>query len=73
MSLLFKSYVSIEDGNVLYMGNSSPAEIKGKVTAELKFTSGRVLTLNDVYHVPKVRKNLVSGSLLTKLGFKLTF
>ena len=28
---------------------------------------------NDVYHVPKVRKNLVSGSLLKRNGFKLVF
>ena len=36
-------------------------------------TSGKELTLNDVLHVPKIRKNLVSGSLLSKKGFKLVF
>ena len=39
----------------------------------LKMTSGKELTLNDVLHVPKIRKNLVSGSLLSKKGFKLVF
>ena len=34
---------------------------------------GQGLTLNDVLHVPKIRKNLVSGSLLSKKGFKLVF
>ena len=39
----------------------------------LKMTSGKKLTLNNVLHVLKIRKNLVSGSLLTKIGFKLVF
>ena len=36
-------------------------------------TSDKELTLNDVLHVPEIRKNLVSGSLLSKKGFKLVF
>lgn len=36
-------------------------------------TSGKELTLNNVLHVPDIRKNLVSGSLLSKAGFKLVF
>ena len=36
-------------------------------------TSGKKLTLNNVQHVLEIRKNLVSGSLLTKIGFKLVF
>ena len=36
-------------------------------------TSGKELTLNDVLHVPEIRKNLVSGSLLSKKGFKMVF
>ena len=31
-------------------------------------TSGKELTLNDVLHVPEIRKNLASGSLLSKKG-----
>ena len=70
---LFKTYASADAGTVLYMGNSSTAEVKGTGTIELEFTSGKILTLRDVYHVPEVRKNLVSGSLLNKFGFKLVF
>ena len=33
-------------------------------------TSGKVVTLNDVFHVCK---NLMSGSLLSNNGFKLVF
>ena len=36
-------------------------------------SSGKELTLNDVLHVPNIRKNLVSGSLLSKNGFLLVF
>ena len=36
-------------------------------------TSEKELTLNDVLHVPKIRKNLVSGSLLSKKGCRLVF
>ena len=69
----FTEYDSVEDGTVLYMKNSSTAAVKGKGKVDLEFTSGKTLTLTDVYHVPEVRKNLVSGSLLNKHGFKLVF
>lgn len=36
-------------------------------------TSGEKLTLSDVFHVPDIRKNLVSDSVLRKKGFKLVF
>ena len=55
------------------MENSSIEVVKGKGKVDLKFISGKTLTLTDVYHVPKVRKNLVSGSLINKNGFKLVF
>ena len=35
--------------------------------------SGKEFTLNNVLHVPDIRKNLVSGSLLSKNGFRLVF
>ena len=39
----------------------------------LKMTSGKELTLNNVLYVPEIRKNLVSGSLLNKHGFRMVF
>ena len=36
-------------------------------------TYGKELTLNDVLHVPEIRKNLMCGSLLSKKGFRLVF
>uniref|UniRef100_A0A2N9G4N1 Retrovirus-related Pol polyprotein from transposon TNT 1-94-like beta-barrel domain-containing protein n=1 Tax=Fagus sylvatica TaxID=28930 RepID=A0A2N9G4N1_FAGSY len=70
---MFSTYHSIEHGEQLFMGNSSTAKVEGKGKVILKMTSGKELTLNDVLHVPDIRKNLVSGSLLSKNGFKLVF
>ena len=51
------------------MGNSAAFEIEGQGKVILKMTSGKELTLNDVFYVPEIRKNLVSRSLLNKHGF----
>ena len=70
---MFSSYHSIDNGEQLSMGNSSSSKVEGQGKVVLKMTSGKELTLNDVLHVPEIRKNLVSGSLLSKKGFKLVF
>ena len=46
-------------------------EDKGDVV--LNLTLGKKLTLMDVLFVPKIRKNLVFSSLLSKKGFKVVF
>ncbi|XXG43377.1 hypothetical protein AAC387_Pa01g3427 [Persea americana] len=55
------------------MGNSAISKVEGQGQVVLKMTSGKELTLNNVLHVPDIRKNLVSVSLLSKKGFKLVF
>ena len=70
---MFSSYHSIDNGEQLFMGNSSSSKDKGQGKVVLKMTSGKELTLNDVLHVPEIRKNLVSRSFLSKKGFKLVF
>ena len=70
---MFSSYEAINDGEQLFMGNSSTSKIEGKGKVILKMTSGKELTLNDVLHVPEIQNNLVSGSLLSKKGFRLIF
>ncbi|XP_077242372.1 uncharacterized protein LOC143882861 [Tasmannia lanceolata] len=47
---LFSTYEIVEDGSVLYMGNSSTAEVKEKGKVELEFTSGKCHNLTNVYH-----------------------
>ena len=63
----------VEDGKVFYMGNTSTVDVKGIGQVELLFTYGKFVTSNDVYFVPEVRKNLVSGFLLNKFGFKQVY
>ena len=70
---MFSSYHNIDNGEQLFMGKSSSSKIEGQGKVVLKMTSGKELTLNDVLHVPEIRKNLVYESLLSKKGFKLVF
>jgi hypothetical protein len=55
------------------MGNRSHARVLGVGTVILKFTLGKTVLLKNVQHVPSVKKNLVSGSLLCRDGYKLVF
>lgn len=69
---MFSAYKEV-DGEQLYMGNASSSKVLGIGKVVLKMTSGKLLTLNNVLHVADIRKNLVSGSLLSKNGFKMVF
>ena len=66
---MFSSYQVTRDCSVL-MGNGSAASVLGTGTVDLKFTSGKIVQLKNVQHVPSMNKNLVSGSLLLRDGFK---
>ena len=57
----------------LFMGNSATSKVEGQGQVVLKMTSRKKLTLNNVLHVPDIRRKLASGSLLSKKGFKLAF
>ena len=67
---MFSSYQVTRDCSVL-MGNGSAASVLGTGTVDLKFTSGKIVQLKNVQHVPSMNKNLVSGSLLLRDGFKV--
>ena len=69
----FKTYEPVEDGSVLYMGDDHFAPIEGKGCVVLELSSGKFLSLFDVLFVPKLRKNLISGPVLNKLGYKQVF
>ncbi|KAL0290602.1 UNVERIFIED_CONTAM: hypothetical protein Sangu_2568700 [Sesamum angustifolium] len=49
-------------GRMVIMGNSSTAEVLGIGSVDLKFPSGRILSLKRVHHFPTVRRNIISGS-----------
>ena len=51
---MFSSYEAINDGEQLFMGNSSTSKVEGKGNVILKMTSEKELILNDVLHVPKI-------------------
>ena len=55
----------------MLMGNGSHASVRGVGMIDLKFTSGKIMQLKNMQHAPTINKNLVSGSLLCKDGFKV--
>jgi hypothetical protein len=55
------------------MGNGAHARVLGAGMVTLKFSSGKTIQFKNVQHVPTIKKNLVSGSLLCRDGFKLVF
>jgi hypothetical protein len=67
---LFSSYQGAQDSSVL-LGNGSHASVHGTGTMDLKFTSGKIVQLKNVHHVPSIHKNLVTGTLLRRDGFKV--
>jgi hypothetical protein len=67
---IFTSYQAARDSSVL-MGNESHASVRDVGTIDLKLTSGKIMQLRNVQHVPTMNKNLVSSSFLCRDGFKV--
>ena len=53
------------------MGNHNAVMIAKKGMVEINFSSEKKITLNNVFHVPDIRKNLVSASHMCKNGLKV--
>ncbi|GJW16634.1 zinc finger, CCHC-type containing protein [Tanacetum coccineum] len=68
--LWFKTYKSLNHGSILYMKNESTSLVYGCGSVDLRFSSGKVVSLFNVFHVPNIRKNLVSSSILNNCGYK---
>ncbi|GJU23224.1 zinc finger, CCHC-type containing protein [Tanacetum coccineum] len=66
----FKTYESLNDGSILHMGNESTALVHGRGYVNLRFSSGKIVSLFNVLHVPNIRKNLVSSNVLNNCGYK---
>ena len=69
----FERFTPVKDGSVLYMGDDHRAPIEGRGDVTLEFSSSRSIKLCNVLYVARIRKNLVSGSMLNKLGYKQVF
>nr|GEW58574.1 hypothetical protein [Tanacetum cinerariifolium] len=69
----FKTYGPVEDGSVLYMADDHFAHGQGKGSVVLEFSLRKSITLFNVLYVPKLRKNLISGHVLNKCGYKQVY
>ncbi|KAJ9562187.1 LOW QUALITY PROTEIN: hypothetical protein OSB04_007347 [Centaurea solstitialis] len=56
----FVEYHELHDGRQVTVANRNRADVAGIGTVQLHFTSGNILTLLNVLHVPTIAKSLVS-------------
>jgi hypothetical protein len=72
--LMFPCFLFIRPGTCsLLMGNGSHVHVIGVDTLNMKLTLGKIVQLKNMQHVSTIRKNVVSGCLLCRDGFKLVF
>ena len=69
----FQTLRPVEDKSTLRMGDDHDVPIEGRGTVVLEFSSSNSITKSNVLHVPRLRKNLVSGPVLNKFGYKQVF
>ncbi|XP_024963136.1 uncharacterized protein LOC112503306 [Cynara cardunculus var. scolymus] len=69
----FATYQKVSDEELMSIGNTATAKVEGKGKMILKLTSRKDLVLTNVLHVPDIRKNLISGPMLSNKGFKIVF
>ncbi|GJS05291.1 zinc finger, CCHC-type containing protein [Tanacetum coccineum] len=66
----FKTRESLNDGSILHMGNESTTMVHRRGSVDLIFSSRKIVSLFNDLHVPNIRKNLVSSSILNNCGYK---
>nr|GEY27615.1 zinc finger, CCHC-type [Tanacetum cinerariifolium] len=66
----FKTYESLDDGYILHIGNELTTLMHGHSCVDLRFSSGKIVSLFNVLHVPNIRNNLVSSGVLNNCGYK---
>ncbi|KAJ9567146.1 hypothetical protein OSB04_003112 [Centaurea solstitialis] len=65
----FVEYHEVHDGKQVIVANRNRVDVVGIGTVQLHFTSGNILTLLNVLHVPTIAKCLVSYNKLDVNGF----
>nr|AAL75759.1 Putative pol polyprotein [Oryza sativa Japonica Group]AAL91607.1 Putative pol polyprotein [Oryza sativa Japonica Group]AAP51772.1 retrotransposon protein, putative, Ty1-copia subclass [Oryza sativa Japonica Group] len=66
----FSSYKSVQNGDVVRMGDDNPREIVGIGSVQIKTHDGMTCTLKDVRHILGMARNLISLSTLDAEGYK---
>ena len=66
----FRTYDESSIEQQVLMGNHNKAKVLRKGTVKVKMSFGKMLILTNVFHVPDIKKNLVSANLLCKNGVK---
>ncbi|XP_073360214.1 uncharacterized protein [Aegilops tauschii subsp. strangulata] len=61
---------SVARDSSILMGNGSHATIHGVATVDLKFTSGMIVQLRNVQHVPTMNQNLIRAPFFAEMGLK---
>ncbi|GJV37374.1 zinc finger, CCHC-type containing protein [Tanacetum coccineum] len=69
----FNTFHPVQDGSVLHMGDESTKPILGRGNVVLEFGFGKPITLVNVVYVSGLRKNLMSGPVLNKCGYKQVY
>ena len=67
----FSIYELVSKGVVL-IGNNSSCKVASIGIIKIKMFDGIVRTLNDVRHVPDLKRNLISLNTLDLKGYKYT-
>nr|GEV04341.1 zinc finger, CCHC-type [Tanacetum cinerariifolium] len=59
----FKTYESLNDGSILHIGNESTTLVQGRGCGDLRFSSGKIVSLFNVLHVPNIRLNIINDNI----------
>ena len=71
---VFCDYDKMAEGEEqVFMGDSRPTSVLGKGKELLKLTYGKILSLSNLLHVKDICYNLVSVSILGKVGVRVSF
>ena len=66
----YKTYDESSIEQQVRMGNHNEAKVLEKGTIEVQMSSDKMMILTNVFHVPNIKKNLISANLLCKSDVK---
>ena len=66
----YKTYDESSIEQQVLMSNHNKAKVLVKGTVKVKMSFGKIMILTNIFHVPDIKKNLVSTNLLCKSGVK---